>query len=327
MAYFWVNHNQTHKLEVAGGYLWSPKRNADDSFNANYDFMRDVAPGDIVFSCANQKIANVGVARSFAYESLKPEAYDSGGNDWAKIGWRVDVKFDVLHTPFIPKEYLEMLQPLLPSKYSPINRTTGFGAQSYLSKLSDNLGSTLTNLAQVPREDIEKLIAEYRNGDGGWIQAKISMRRIEDIEAEKVQKDPGLSETVRTSVINARVGQGLFREGVSRIEPVCRVTGISDLSHLIASHIKPWAESNNDERIDRYNGLLLSPDVDHLFDRGFISFTNEGDLIGSPHIESDILRRMGIDLDKVEVKERFNEEQIVYLDHHRNYVLRKSRGK
>lgn len=50
MRYWWVNQNQTFRQEIEGGYLWSPKRNKNGHRNPFYEFMRDVAPGDIVFS-------------------------------------------------------------------------------------------------------------------------------------------------------------------------------------------------------------------------------------------------------------------------------------
>ncbi|MEI6914209.1 MAG: HNH endonuclease signature motif containing protein, partial [Armatimonadota bacterium] len=59
-------------------------------------------------------------------------------------------------------------------------------------------------------------------------------------------------------------------------ERECRLTHVGNPTHLIASHIKPWRESNNDERLAGGNGLLLTPSIDHLFDRGFITFGEYG---------------------------------------------------
>jgi hypothetical protein len=75
MRYWWVNQNQTYKQELGGGYLWSPKRNANGARNPFYEFMREVAPGDLVFSFVNTRITAVGVAESYCYESPKPEEF------------------------------------------------------------------------------------------------------------------------------------------------------------------------------------------------------------------------------------------------------------
>ncbi|MEZ5459241.1 MAG: HNH endonuclease signature motif containing protein [Steroidobacteraceae bacterium] len=64
--------------------------------------------------------------------------------------------------------------------------------------------------------------------------------------------------------------------------------------YLIASHAKPWRDSSNDERLDGENGLLLTPTVDHLFDRGFISFEGNGRVIVSPVAHAESLRGMGV---------------------------------
>ena len=75
--------------------------------------------------------------------------------------------------------------------------------------------------------------------------------------------------------------EGLFKERVAKIETKCRITGVENPVHLIASHCKPWRDATNEERLDGENGLLLTPSIDHLFDRGFIGFENDGKLIVS----------------------------------------------
>jgi putative restriction endonuclease len=69
MRYWWVNQNQTYRHEIAGGYLWSPKRNANKARNPFYESMREVAPGDIIFSFRETRIAALGIARSYCYEA------------------------------------------------------------------------------------------------------------------------------------------------------------------------------------------------------------------------------------------------------------------
>ena len=111
---------------------------------------------------------------------------------------------------------------------------------------------------------------------------------MERREYEQISEDSHLRETEKQALIKARRGQGLFRQNVARIEHFCRVTRVDRPEHLIASHIKPWRESDNRERLFEGNGLLLTPTIDHLFDRGFISFENDGELLISPvaHEES-----------------------------------------
>lgn len=79
------------------------------------------------------------------------------------------------------------------------------------------------------------------------------------------------------------------------IEQRCRITGVTNPVHLVASHCKPWRDANNTERLNGENGLLLTPSIDHLFDRGFIGFEATGKLIISPVAHPPSLDRMGID--------------------------------
>jgi len=72
MRYWWVNQNQTFRQEIAGGYLWSPKRNANGARNPFYESMREVSPGDLVFSFVDTRVAAVGIAKSYCWECPKP---------------------------------------------------------------------------------------------------------------------------------------------------------------------------------------------------------------------------------------------------------------
>jgi hypothetical protein len=104
------------------------------------------------------------------------------------------------------------------------------------------------------------------------------------------------------------------------------VTGVEQIEHLRASHCKPWRDANNEERLDGENGLLLTPDVDHLFDRGFISFEDNGTLLISPVTHRESLHRMG--LDEALLRRNvggFSEGQRSYLAFHRDSVFLQSR--
>ena len=82
MRYWWVNQNQTYRPEIAGGYLWSPKRNANGARNPFYEFMREVAPGDLVFSFVDTRIVAIGTVASYCYESPKPTEFGGFGLNW-----------------------------------------------------------------------------------------------------------------------------------------------------------------------------------------------------------------------------------------------------
>jgi putative restriction endonuclease len=110
-----------------------------------------------------------------------------------------------------------------------------------------------------------------------------------------IESDTTIPPTDREAIIRARRGQGIFKQRVMAIEQRCRITGVTNPVHLVASHCKPWRDANNTERLNGENGLLLTPSIDHLFDRGFIGFEATGKLIISPVAHPPSLDRMGID--------------------------------
>jgi hypothetical protein len=103
-----------------------------------------------------------------------------------------------------------------------------------------------------------------------------------------------IRETDREAIIRARRGQGLFKQRVMQIESRCRITGIDNSIHLVARHCKPWRDSTKEERLNGENGPLLTPSIDHLFDRGFIGFEDSGRLVISLVAHLPSLQRMGI---------------------------------
>ncbi|MBS0216294.1 MAG: HNH endonuclease [Proteobacteria bacterium] len=318
MRFWWVNQNQTYKHEVAGGYLWSPKRNRDNGRNPFYEFMREVSPGDVVFSFSDTYIKAIGIAASHAYESPKPLEFGLAGAYWDKIGWRVDVRFMELHGPVRPADNMHLLAPLLPEKYAPL-LTSGKGLQAvYLTSLPDRFAEELVDL--VGRE--ARLIIDARRvADRSELAPAIGLVEWENHEIEAVLKDNKLTETTRQAVVMARRGQGIFKQNVQHFERECRVTKVDQLEHLRASHCRPWRDSSNEDRLNGENGLLLTPNVDHLFDRGFISFEDEGKVLISPVTHRESLRKMGLEEALNSNVGRFTEGQRKFLDFHRESVF------
>jgi putative restriction endonuclease len=120
MRYWWVNQNQTFRQEIAGGYLWSPKRNANGGRNPFYESMREVAPGDLIFSFVDTRITAIGIAKSYCWECPKPTEFGSTGQNWENIGWRVNVSFVSLLNKVRPKDHMDALKAVLPQRYSPL---------------------------------------------------------------------------------------------------------------------------------------------------------------------------------------------------------------
>lgn len=319
MRYWWVNQNQTYRHEVAGGYLWSPKRNKNGARNPFYEFMREVGPGDVIFSFADTKIPAIGVALSLSYTAPKPGEFGRVGTHWDQVGWRIDVRFRELTREIRPVEHMDRLRPYLPALYSPL-QANGNGMQGvYLTSLPLPLAQQLIDL----------IGTEARAIVGGWSSATPTLEGAvlagqvewEQHQLEELYSSKDIAATVKEAVILSRRGQGLFRARVAQIEARCRLTNVSRLEYLRASHTKPWRDASNEERLDGENGLLLTPDADLLFDRGLISFENSGQVLVSPVADMRTIEALGLAAAVRRNVGPFTSGQCKYLDYHRESVF------
>jgi putative restriction endonuclease len=323
MRYWWVNQKQTHRHELGGGYLWSPKRKSDDSRNQFYDNMKAVAPGDVVFSYWEGFVRAYGFIRSFGYDAPKPVAFGNAGRNWSEIGYRVDVEYVRLGRPMAPRNAWARIQPLLPAKYSPLDPANGKGLQSvYLAELPLELGVLLWSLiadlgnALVVRDARAALVASAEEPEReNW-----ERHELEELAAAKIVQ------TEREAIVKARRGQGLFRLNIATVEKECRITRVSNPAYLIASHIKPWRHATNEERLSAQNGLMLAPHADFLFDRGFISF-GDGRVLISPVVDEKSLVKLGIDPDRPPVVGGFSRQQEIFLEFHRAEIFRSAEAR
>ncbi|WP_428773132.1 HNH endonuclease [Vibrio sp.] len=140
-----------------------------------------------------------------------------------------------------------------------------------------------------------------------------------DVNADikQVMADKTLTETEKTIMVNTRMGQGIFRTQLIQLWGRCAVTGYRNTQLLLASHIKPWRASNNQERLDKFNGLLLLANLDKAFDLGFISFDDSGKVLISSHLEAPEVLGLSDDM-------AFNilPEHKPYLGYHRGELFK-----
>lgn len=317
--FWWVNQNKTYRHELKGGYLWSPKRKRGGARNPFYDYMRLVTPGDVILSFAETRIVAVGIATSHCYEAPKPVEFGKAGDDWSAIGWRVDVAYQQLPNRLRPADHMPALRPLLPARHSPL-QPDGRGLQSvYLTRLPQPLMYQLALLIGAPvlaLLEAPPSIARDSLREDNPIQERWERRLVTDLRQLTT-----VTETEREQLIDARVGQGRFRALVYDREKSCRVTHVDRPEHLIASHIRPWRHSDNTQRLDPENGLMLTPNIDHLFDRGFITFESGGRLVVSPTADPVSLMRMGLDPDARVDAGQFSSGQKDHLEFHRDQIF------
>ncbi|HYH94933.1 HNH endonuclease [Hyalangium sp.] len=268
----------------------------------------------MVLSFADAHVRFIGRVTDYALSVPKPSEFGSVGANWSAEGWLLPVTWVRLNPAARPKDFMDVLGTLLPTKYSPINPVTGNGNQkAYLAEISRAVFESVTSRGTF---DQEALRTTTGRNSGDFVEL------LEVTVEERLKQDVSLGETERTQLLKARRGQGQFRERLCRIEQRCRVTGVSNLALLVASHIKPWrACTTAQERLDGYNGLLLTPHVDLLFDRGLLSFGDEGRILLCPRLERDDLERLGLETRLQHSVGTFLPEQRRYLRYHREHVF------
>lgn len=157
----------------------------------------------------------------------------------------------------------------------------------------------------------KKFYASDFLSDDEWFNAKV----IKTIIRKDISTD-------RITQTLARRGQGLYRNLLLETMPICCFTGLADTVLLRASHIKPWRICDNNERLDPYNGLVLTPTYDVLFDKGLISFNDDGRLLISPYLSSSIID--SLILEEGTKYNIFNDHdhRSPYLEYHREHIFK-----
>ncbi len=275
--YYWVNQGKTYKEEKEGGYLWAPRRNSSGNSVFHWENMTKLRPNDIILNYCKGYVIGYCIVHSEYFLAQKPEEFNVDV-DWENEGYMVDVKYFLFSKPIDIKTTYYKIKQYLPSKYSPINKSGNHSKikanQGYLYKSNRNIVKSVFKLAKIYLDDIEESVNE----------------NIEDLTNYNV---PNL--TTREGLVTSRVGQGEYRQRIlKRWKYKCAVIGTSIKEILIASHIVPWKESNDQERLDVDNGLLLSPTYDALFDRNLISFDEDGKIVLSDSMEKVEFYKLGI---------------------------------
>lgn len=158
----------------------------------------------------------------------------------------------------------------------------------------------------------------------GWVEARdvteSGLAEAPAPEDQRLAQDYGLDDTQIRQMMLSRRGQGRFRNDTLRFwGGCCAVSGLPDSCFLVASHIKPWKDANPNERLDGFNGLPLTPNLDRAFDRGYVSFAEDGSIMISPVMSVESMQALGI---RPDMALRICDERIgTYMAHHREHIF------
>lgn len=165
----------------------------------------------------------------------------------------------------------------------------------------------------------KKSLSDFRAGLNkflAFINSDYHKRIADSIitEIKAVENDNTIKMTEKDSIVKSRIGQGIFRKGLIEYWHGCAISQCPLTWMLIASHIKPWRDADNQERLDPYNGLLLLPNYDKLFDLGYISFNSKGKIMYSRLL--DKFDRETIELTNNLHLVKLEEQHLKYLKYH-----------
>lgn len=308
MKFFLVFQNKTYTEERNGGYLWAPQENKSGRKFFHWTNMTKVTKGDVIFSSYKGKLVSISVATSDCLEHEKPSDFDED-ELWLKQGWLVNLDYYDLENPINFKDYMDDILPMQADKYAPFDKN-GDGNQGYLFEINSDLASYLIALAKTRQlnTDIINYLNKLENDSEEEIILEIDNTIPEDLES-----------TEQESIIKTRVGHGKFKRKLEMFDCQCKICGLKDKELLIASHIKPWRECTDEERLDMHNGFLLCPNHDALFDKGLISFDKEGHILISESIANKTLELLNIHND---IKINVNKKNKKYLNWHRKNIFK-----
>lgn len=277
----------TWRHEIAGRFLWAPMHTKNGGPPMHHWLtMITVKPGDFIFSYVDTAIKAVAIAKGAAQIAPRPQEFgQSTDTDWAGEGWRVEAEHKTFEIPLPLTDFVSKLRPLLPDTYSPLQKDKDARNQGYLFAIPPRAGRFILDRAGI--DDIDQ---------SGHLCAALQ-QTVPD-------------QTERAILVQSRIGQGQYRSDVLDLWGTrCAVLGLAVPRLLRASHIKPWRDSNNAERVDPYNGIALSPCYDALFDCGYIS----------ARIDPEDFARLGIHNDVRIVG--LTQRHVLYLAHHRSEVF------
>jgi hypothetical protein len=234
--------------------------------------------------------------------------------------------------PKISEPQMSMLRAHYLYRTLSMERIANFGGYGEYRAGNSQYGTLCGNIARelgfvspgAQTYTIAESVERDESGNAQWRMDDVATKAIEQVgwfsqvaeEKPKPTQPREVPETEREALIKARVGQGNFRTDLIALWGSCAVTGCSLSKILVASHLVPWAAcASNQERLDLFNGLLLTPNLDRLIDRCLIAFNDDGSILLSKELTAEELSILGV---SEKSKLRFvRPAMLPYLQRHR----------
>lgn len=286
MRYYLVFQGTTYEEEKKLSCLWAPVVGQKGQEVHHHKRLVEVQTNDRIVHLVNRKIVAISVAKGKAYDAEAPWNQDDT-RPWLKNGRKIDVIMTELSDPIHLDQIFEYIKPHLPEKYSPFDKN-GSGNQGYFYEINTKIFNIIIN-SDVFDEALDNKIINYPQSQSTSADLQLNVR--------------------------STTWQNYFKNQLYKLwGTYCLITKIENKDLIIGAHIKPWAKCSDEEKIDPFNGLLLSPNADKLFELGLISFLDNGNMIVSKKVDLNELKRLGI---KENIQIKFKEKNLPYLKYHR----------
>lgn len=332
MNYYFVFQNKSFQHELKGGYLWAPKTTETGKKVSHWESMEGVKKGDLILHSVHKKLVAISIVKTDCIEAQQPEELKRE-RLWQDSGYMVYTQYLDLKDSIITSDHQDMILELQPEVNAPFNRL-GRGNTGYLFYSNKELSCYLieqilkvqkdTNIIEILKNILKRyferqVMYDIQQDMPSEIIAEATQRYDLNKGTKELEHFDELTDTEKLTLIKARVGHGALKKKLLQREHKCKICGLSDEKFLIASHIKSWNKSDAQERLDIENVLLLCPHHDAVFDKGYITFDEEGILIISSELslESQALLNL-VTGKKIDVGNRNSH----YLRWHRENVFR-----
>ncbi|NMN71171.1 HNH endonuclease [Rhizobium sp. 57MFTsu3.2] len=287
MSIWWVNTGARFKAQMDAGVLWCPNRTVrkDQTLGSpqwHWAIIQDVRAGEFVIVARDGFIEGIAIAKSVATpDSVRPATFPET-DTWNSIGWSLPIDFVRFDRRVSRADLIEGL----------------FRYKAHRSPFFVNEDGVLEGnqvyLALLPGADAPEFFERVR--------IALEIQRPGELDralerAAKDQDDPTKEQkaTTRSALVEARIGQGQFRQSlIDMWSGRCCTTGLQELRLLRASHIVGWAAGTEEERLNPYNGLLLSAAFDAAFDAHLITLSATGKWENVAGLSDDELERAGL---------------------------------
>jgi len=233
------------------------------------------------------------------------------GRKYPLIAYFFFLKDKAQYMPISPKRFDEAFRKLGVTNFKTSKK---FSWNNYL-KFNDILRDVKQRLIFHGIQDVSLLHAH----SFCWIISGLEGSGTSKI-LKNINQYKGSNQKSREAIIQARIGQGPYRGRLLELWTTCSVTGCTEQRVLTASHAKPWAQCSPIEATDHFNGFLLAPNMNALFDLGFITFADQGEIIISDKLSQYDREIMGIS-PSLSLRRIF-QENIPYLRYHRDHVFK-----